>query len=400
MSMFRYFPSNYVWSLAVNGALELGGKIGEIDEVCAPLREVATQGDDAGTEAFFFAWQKMAANLVTLAEEDEARGRLFSAGEKLQRAANYYQTAERMQAHGFAQRGQMYQQVLQCFSRAQALMQANCQRVEIPYLSQTGTAHIAGWFSQAANANPAQQGAAAPVVVCINGLDSTQEMLYLGPITRMFLRRGISVLCIDQPGTGEALRLHGMVATPQSEVWASKVVDYLEARASSQGDVDPRRIGLFGVSLGGYYTPRCVAFEPRFAAGAVWGANHNWAEMQKRRLQREGENPVPHYWEHVKWVFGAKDLDDFFVKSAGMHLNGVLDRIRVPFLVTHGEEDKQIPLEYAHQSYDQMVNSPARELKVFTAREGGVHHVSLDNMSNAGNYIADWMAEHLSGRIG
>jgi esterase/lipase len=385
MSMFRYFPTNYVWSLAVNGALECGGKIGEIDEVCAPLRDIATQGNDAGTEAFFHAWQQMADKLVMLAGEDEAQGRAFSAGEKLERAALYYQTAERMQAHGFGPRLAMYRQVLDCFTKAQKLKKANCTRVEIPYQN----AHLAGWFSKAHGVD-----GPAPIVVCINGLDSTKEMLYPGPITRMFLERGMSTLCIDQPGTGEALRLHGMPAVHTTEDWASKVVDYLETRA----DVDAKRIAIFGVSLGGYYTPRAVAFEPRFAAGAVWGANHNWAEVQQRRLQREGENPVPHYWEHVQWVFGAKDMDDFFVKSAGMHLNGVLDRIRVPFLVTHGEEDKQIALEYAHQSYSQMVNSPKRELKVFTSREGGVHHVSLDNMNNAGNYIADWFAETLGGR--
>jgi len=99
-------------------------------------------------------------------------------------------------------------------------------------------------------------------------------------------------------------------------------------------------------------------------------------------------------------VFGAKDIYDVMAKSAGMHLNGVLDRIRVPFLVTHGVDDKQIPREYAQQSHDQMVNSPKRELKIFTQHEGGVHHVSLDNMSNAGNHIADWFGETLGGHAG
>jgi fermentation-respiration switch protein FrsA (DUF1100 family) len=141
-----------------------------------------------------------------------------------------------------------------------------------------------------------------------------------------------------------------------------------------------------------------VAFEPRFASGAVWGANHNWAEVQQRRLNREGENPVPHYWAHVMWVFGASDVDDFLKKSAGMHLNGTMERIKVPFLVTHGAKDRQIPLEYAHQSFDQLTASPKRELKIFTEREGGVQHSSFDNSANAGAYIADWVAETLGGR--
>jgi fermentation-respiration switch protein FrsA (DUF1100 family) len=83
-----------------------------------------------------------------------------------------------------------------------------------------------------------------------------------------------------------------------------------------------------------------------------------------------------------------------------MHLNGVMERIRVPFLVTHGLKDRQIPLDYAHQSYAQLVNSPARELKVFTEREGGVEHVGADNMSYARDYIADWLAEALGGHAG
>jgi fermentation-respiration switch protein FrsA (DUF1100 family) len=90
-------------------------------------------------------------------------------------------------------------------------------------------------------------------------------------------------------------------------------------------------------------------------------------------------------------------MDDFLRKAEGMHLNGILDRIRVPFLVTHGENDRQIALKYAHQTYEQLVNSPKRDLMIFTAREGGVEHSSLDNPYNAGNQIADWLAEQLGG---
>ena len=180
-----------------------------------------------------------------------------------------------------------------------------------------------------------------------------------------------------------------------SEHWASRVVDYLETRT----DVDAARIGLQGVSLGGYYAPRAVAFEPRFALGAVWGANHNWGEVQLARLNREGERPVPHYWEHVQWVWGARDMDEFMQLIPQITLDGVLDRIRVPFLVTHGEQDRQIPLKYAHQTYAGLVNSPDRELKIFTDFEGGVQHSSVDNSAYGLDYISDWVAERLGGHV-
>ena len=84
--------------------------------------------------------------------------------------------------------------------------------------------------------------------------------------------------------------------------------------------------------------------------------------------------------------------------SAKVNLDGVLDRIRVPFLVTHGSRDRQIPVQYAHQTYDQLVNSPKRELKLFDERTGGVEHVSVDNMAYGRTYIADWIAETFSTR--
>jgi len=83
-----------------------------------------------------------------------------------------------------------------------------------------------------------------------------------------------------------------------------------------------------------------------------------------------------------------------------MNLNGHMDRIRVPFLVTHGEADRQISVDYAQQAYDQLTDSPRRELKIFTPREGGVEHVGADNMSYARDYIADWFAATLGGRTG
>jgi dienelactone hydrolase len=386
--MFQYFPTNYVWSLSTMIALTHGGNIGEVDAMCAPLLEAARSGDDPGTLAFYDAWKGGGDRLLALSDIDLAKGHQLSAGEKLGRAALYYCIAERMQAHGFEHRLTLYKRSLEIFEQSRRLVRENCARVEVPYQGQ----HIAGLYVKADGLQPGQR---APLVVIMNGLDSTKEMLQKSVMGSMFARRGLSALFIDQPGTGEALRLQGLPAVHNTEVWASPVVDWLQAHA----EVDPQRIGALGVSLGGYYCPRAVAFEPRFACGAVWGANHDWREVQQARLKREGENPVPHYWKHVQWVFGAEGMDDFLAKASHMHLNGVLDRIRVPFLVTHGENDRQIPLRYAHQTYEQLSNCPKKDLFIFDASTGGVEHSSMDNPNNAGNQIADWLAEQLRGNL-
>lgn len=383
--MFKYFPTNYVWNLSVDLSIEMGARIGEIETMCAPLQEAAKAPDAAGTKAFRETWVTMADKLCALAAEDEARGRLISSGDKLLRAANYMLTAERLQAHGSEGRMALYSRFLDAFLTGLEQSGAPARRIEIPYEGK----HLAALFVPAEGVT-----GPAPVLVQVNGLDSTKEMKYLVGLPKWLARRGVASLIVDQPGTGEALRLHGLTARYDSEHWASRVVDWLE----TQPVFDPKRIGMEGVSLGGYYCPRAVAFEPRFACGVVWGANHDWRDVQKKRLAREGNFPVPHYWSHVCWVWGARDIDHFMEIAENVHLDGVLDRIRVPFLVTHGEKDSQIPLHWAERTYEQLVRSPKRELKIFTEREGGVQHSSFDNSANAGAYIADWVAETLGAR--
>jgi dienelactone hydrolase len=385
MALLEIFPGNYVWNLSVSIALASGAEVGEVVDMCQPLKDSASRGVDAGTAAFLSEWVKMADKLAGLAQEDAARDRRFSAAHKLRRAALYYLTAERMQGHGHPGREETFRRAQAAFARYIEWGRENCERCEVPYQDRA----IPALLTRALDVT-----GPAPCVLFVNGLDSCKELLFWTGLPRELARRGISTLCVDQPGTGEALRIGNLSAVSNSELWATPCFDWLAARE----DVDATRIGMAGISLGGHFTPRAMAFEPRFASGAVWGANHNWAEVQQKRLKREGENPVPHYWNHVMWVFGAQDMAEFHRKTAGMHLNEILSRIKAPFLVTHGGRDRQIALDYAHQTFDQLTGSVRRELKIFTDREGGVEHVGADNMSFGRDYIADWFAETLGGR--
>ncbi len=385
--MFEPFPGNYVWNLSTNLALMGGGNIGEIDAACRPLREAAARGEDAGTALFFDSWIAVADQVAANGKSDERAGRLLSAASKYGRAAGYLLAAERMQSRDYAPRWEAYKRGLALFRRRIELAQEPCEFVDIPY---KGSSYPALFIPAAS-----PTGRPAPCVVSCNGLDSMKEQIYGAGNPAAFGRRGVSTLLIDQPGTGEALRLRGLHGVHDSESWATPALEYLQGRA----DVDPNRIGMFGLSLGGYFAPRAAAMEPRFALCAVLGANHDWGEMQQRRLEREGENPVPHYWDHVMWVFGKPDLATFMAWAPNMKLDGVVERIRVPFLVTHGAGDRQIPAQYAHRSFGQAVNSPDRELRIFEASDYEVEHCGADNGTVARDFIADWVAERFAAMI-
>lgn len=379
--MLELFPTNYVWNLSSNLALMTGANYGEVDAISRKLVEASKRGDDAGTEAFFNTWCGYADQLVEDAGADFALGRKLSAGEKLGRASVYYATAERMQHRHYAPRKQVYLKSLDCFSRSVELKGDSYELVKIPYRGK----HLSGIFVPAKRS----AGVSAPCVTLFNGLDSMKEMYYGAGVQRALAERGVSSISVDQPGTGEALRIHGMTAVIEAEEWAGAVIDYLETR----NDVDANRIGVTAWSLGGYFAPRAAAREKRFKLCVAWGANYDWGEVQRRRLAREGDRPVPHYWDHVQWVWGQKSLDEFMAFANGVTLEPVISEITVPFLVTHGANDRQIPIEFAYKQYAGAVNSPKRELKIFTEREGGVEHVSVDNHLNVRDYIADWIAE-------
>jgi 2,6-dihydroxypseudooxynicotine hydrolase len=94
-----------------------------------------------------------------------------------------------------------------------------------------------------------------PVVIMCVGLDSTKEELEV--YENIFLARGMATLSFDGPGQGEAE--YDIPIRGDYEVAVKAVVDYVITR----NDLDAARIGLWGVSLGGYYAARSVAFEKR-----------------------------------------------------------------------------------------------------------------------------------------
>ncbi|PJJ54370.1 prolyl oligopeptidase family protein [Mumia flava] len=382
--MFEYFPGNYVWNLGVVATLNSGGVIDEVDRACRPIRELAAQGSDVGTKEFMASWRAVADTVEAQAVDAEKAGHLRTAGECYFRASVYVSQAERMQAAGDTSRNAEYQHSVDLLTKSFELIDPRTTKVDVPYVEDGVETALPAYYCDAS-----VDGEPAPVVIMWNGLDSTKEMMVGSGFHHMLAAQGISTLMVDCPGSGEALRLRGLTARIDTEVWAAACVDYLEGR----DDVRADRIGLAGWSLGGYFVPRAAAYEKRLAFAVAWGANHNWGAVQKRRLDREGENPVPHYWDHVMWVWGYDDLDAFIAMAEGVHLDGVVENITVPFLICHGENDRQIPLEYAHRSYEQAVNAPKRELRIFTAEEGGAEHIGLDHLGHVAAYIADWIGD-------
>lgn len=386
--MYQYFPNNYTWSLAVMSALNRGGQIAEVDEACRPLHELAARkalgGDAVAQNAWLESWCRMAGRVEGLAQADERKGHALSAGRKYLRAGLYYLLAERMPSHRDPRRLEAYRRGIAAYERGLTLRREPVEYVSVPY----GDTTLPAIFMKAPGEGP------RPCMVHFNGLDLTKEIVYAA-IADEFRRRGVSLLIVDHPGVGAALRLQGLASGPDTERPAGACMDYLEARA----DVDAQRVGIIALSLGGYYAPRAAAFEKRFACCVAWGAIFDYGDAVQSRLDGNGEPSVPGYAEHLNWVFGQQAFADTLEVVKQMSLEPVAHRITCPLLVVHGENDRQIPLWHARRTIDAAVNSADRELKVFSLLDGGAEHCGADNSTMVVDYITDWVAERLGGSV-
>jgi dienelactone hydrolase len=381
--MFEYFRQNYTWNLALMSALNRGGAIGEIDEACRSLQEASVRNDVFAQQAWYESWKKLAERVEALGLAHEQVGQYLSAGRKYIRASMYYLAAERMLSHRDPRKVQTYRQALPVFKKALELRKEPVEWVEVPFQGKS----MPALFSRA----PVK--GRAPCMVHFDGFDVTKEIIYqYAGMAEEFRRRGISLLIVDHPGVGEALRLRNMHSGPDTEVPARACVDYLETRA----EVDAQRIGIMALSLGGYYAPRAAAFEKRFKCCVAWGAV--WESGLPAMLKGKGGEPsVPGLADHTMWVYGKDTIEEALAVAKQMTLEGVADKITCPLLVIHGENDRQVPLWRAEKTIEAAVNSPNRKLKVFTLAEGGAEHCQADNSAMAVDYMADWIAEILGG---
>jgi dipeptidyl aminopeptidase/acylaminoacyl peptidase len=86
------------------------------------------------------------------------------------------------------------------------------------------------------------------------------KMVGVRPTEQLFLDRGLATFTLDGPGQGEAE--YDLPIRPDWEIPGAAVIDVVEARP----EIDGERIGVWGVSLGGYYAPRVASGDKRVRA--------------------------------------------------------------------------------------------------------------------------------------
>jgi len=252
---------------------------------------------------------------------------------------------------------------VEAFARGLKLLDADAERIEIPF---DGTL-MAGTLRR-----PAQAGK-PPLILLLPGLDSTKEEFFHWE--NVFLERGLATFSLDGPGQGECG--YNSFIRPDYEAAVSTALDVLTGR----NDIDAERIGLAGVSLGGYYAPRAAAYESRVKAAVgncgPWNFGECWETLPG--LTRAA----------FKHHSGAANDEEAKIRAYQLSLDGSAQKIKQPLLVIHGKLDRLIPWEQAHK----IVEAAGRNAELVMFENG--NHVCNNIPYLYRPLTADWLKEKL-----
>ncbi|MFQ5879386.1 MAG: alpha/beta hydrolase family protein [Dehalococcoidia bacterium] len=308
-------------------------------------------------------WSATAAVHQALAEEAEAAGHRTTAGEAYIAAAVCYHFGKFYFMHDQTQYRQAHDKSIACYGKGITYLDDSAERVEVSFQG----IRMAGYLRRPAGVSR------PPVVILVPGLESAKEEFYHWE--NAFLKRGMATLSLEGPGQGETARV--MAMRHDYEAVAAASIDYLEGR----GDVDAQRVGMAGVSLGGYFAPRAAAFEGRLKAAAGIGGPYSVAEHwpQRRTMSKTA-------YEYVTW---AKDEAEAQERSSKFTLAGVLSWVRCPLLIVHGKQDQLIPYTEA----ERIAREAGDAARLVIYEEG--NHVCNNIPYKYRPLVGDWMAEHL-----
>ncbi len=390
------------WAL---GYAPAGGA--DYGEVLAVAQAVGGGGDDA----FYDAWTALGDRMVAGAEEARAAGHRASAREQFLRAAVAYGTSYRpiFGAPVDPRLTSAFDRQIAAFEQGLALGKPTVAPLPIPFEDTPMT----GYLLPAEGEAGTKKG---PLLILTNGYDATVTDMYFASAVAA-TRRGYHVLVFDGPGQGEMLIRRGVPLRPDWDKVVGAVID----AALASPLVDPERIALSGWSLGGLLALRAASGEPRLAAvvadPGLWDITGGFrdavaavlpAEMVDRAMRGE-----PHLLERLArtmieqsprlrwlvirrgfWVHGVKDVAGFLAATSAFTLDGLLDRIRCPALVTRAEKDDRA---HTAERVFAALQGP-KELLTFTSAEGAGEHCEMMNRSLVNRRVLDWL-DTVLGRV-
>jgi len=290
------------------------------------MREALTSVNDLQPDTWAAAFVRIGDRYVEKAKGLQAASPK-EAAEAYKHAWEVYNTA-RWPVENSAGKKAAYTKALDAFAAYGKLIDPPLEIVRIPFEGK----EIIGYLRLPPNVRP------APLLLGISGLDTRKEDV--AATSDGFMRRGIAVLALDMPGTGQA----PIKVDVGAERMYSKVLDWVQTRT----EIDAKRIVVRGQSWSGYWAAILAYTErARLRGAVVHGVGiHGYFLPEWQRTGLKTREYLFDLFPARSAIFGVKTLDEFLAYGPRMSLLtlGWLDKPSAPMLLVNGEKDTQQPI--------------------------------------------------------
>jgi dienelactone hydrolase len=276
------------------------------------------------------------------------------------------------------------------------------ERVDIGYEGSS----MPGWLFR-----PDDSGARRPTLVINNGSDGSISGNWCEG-GEGALERGYQVLIFDGPGQQSMLFERDIPFRHDWEKVLTPVVDFLVSR----DDVDASRLALYGVSQAGYWVPRALAFEHRFAAaiadGGVVDVSRTWFDRipaQLLALYRSGDKAafdqnmrqamaapqaqaVRETWAFRARPYGVSGYSAVLDEVAKYDVTNVAGQITTPLYISDPDGEQF----FSGQPAELAALVPGSTLARFTQEEGASYHCQPMARELTEQRMFDWLDEHIA----
>ena len=220
----------------------------------------------------------------------------------------------------------------------------------------------------------------------------------------------------DGPGQQSMLFERGVPFRYDWEAVLTPVIDVLVARP----DVDASALTGYGISQGGYWITRAVAFERRMVAAVAdpgvvdvstgWTAHLPrscwtcWTPARRtrstppwRRAQASASPAAARTLAFRSKPYGMTDPFDLFTEVRKYQVRDVAGQITTPLLILDPDDEQFFPGQ-PRQLYDLLPGE--KEIIEFTQAQGANFHCQPTGRQLTHTQMLDWLADHLPPRTG
>ena len=376
--------------------------VGDVGLVLAILDKI-TDGDP---QSWFDAWTATAADLAGRSEQALGRGHLATASWAFLGAAEYYIKAL-VFVDGLADQSVLlptFREHRSCWEKVVDTSGGNFVRVQVPYEGTT----LPGYLLR-----PDATSAPRPTLVVTNGSDGSLPGL-LGYGGTEALARGWNVFLYDGPGQQSMLFERGVPFRYDWEAVLTPVIDTLVTRP----DVDAAALTGYGISQGGYWIARALAFEHRLVAAVAdpgqVDVSTGWTSQLPKALldlldsgqkdafnaalaqaqTKTGPKAARRFAFRAK-PYGQTDPFDLFTEVRKYQVRDVAAQITTPLLITDPDNEQFFPGQ-SRQLFNLLAGD--KEIVEFTQAQGANFHCQPTGRQLTHTQMLDFLADHMTDR--